>query len=266
MTSYVKSELKSRGGVMLLSPPGQFKTSILVGTIQPLPRSIVASDINMQTLGGMKADIAAGTVTSLVFPELPKIYERHHSSASNVMGCLRAIADEGFSSASYEDSRIQTMIARAAIFAAMPVDFHTRHWTEWKQSGFLRRFLWSMYVISDKSAAQEKISRLEKLDLNRGSLVQYPALDCLDYTVLKNESNKLLSTLRDQDGGPELCWVLAQKILSVLQWSYSGSTGKVTKWGRDQAMDVWEDYAQSLTKHGAVLDIGNLTTKKGTKK
>src|SRR6266571_2390627 len=106
LSSLVDSPFKSRGGLMIVGPPGVLK-STMVKILEEYHDTTTASDMNNVTLSSLREGMAAGVLRTLMIPELRKLYQHHPSTSSNMEGTLQAMADEGFSQPSFRDSRMQ---------------------------------------------------------------------------------------------------------------------------------------------------------------
>ena len=102
LTHRVESNFKSRGGLLLVAPPGQMKTSML-STLTDQHGVMGYSDMTTRTLVEARDYIASKKVHTLLLYDFQKIYERKSDTAANIVGSLRALVEEGFSSAAWEE-------------------------------------------------------------------------------------------------------------------------------------------------------------------
>jgi hypothetical protein len=175
LAHHVEGTLQQRGGLMLVGPPGTLK-STLVETLSAYSDALILTDINMMLLADLRDSLAGGSVTSLVFTELAKIYERNPQTAFNVEGSLRALASEGFAAASFQDHRIARRKAHATLIGAMPPSVVEKHFKRWEESGFNRRFLWAVYGLKNAQILDEAASELRRLDFGVRELPRVPPL------------------------------------------------------------------------------------------
>jgi len=236
------------GGLMLVAAPEALKTSIL-RVLKEYPSALLLTDVNTQTLVRMRDRIAGGEVRSIVMLDLQKIYERDGDTARNVEGTLRAMASEGFSSASFQSQEINRMTARCVVMGAITQDLLEKKFEGWKSSGFARRFLFPMFQLEDPFILTDAIIRWEKIDLGR-SFIPPPASRKIPMLVTQAERSKLRAFVIHQYGKTEPFQMLI-KVYAVLKWHYGERNGK----HKNHAWDIVEDFAESLGRDGAKLKI-----------
>lgn len=251
LSSYVESKFLERGGLMVVGPPEVLKSTLLELLDRHYADVLTLSDINAKSLVSLRDSVASGRVRSLVFPEWGKIYERKDDTARNVEGVIRAMVAEGFSAASFEESRIQRLQARATVFGAMTPATQGRNAEAWESSGFTRRFLWSLIGLADPTVIERAIVRWERLPLGLLTLPRMP----VDGTLIPNltrteERQELRLLLKYQPGGGIAVQLQVMvKMLSVLRWWYQQS-GDVRN-----PMDTVRVFARSLGRHGGLLEF-----------
>jgi predicted kinase len=250
LSSYVQSQFPERGGLMVVGPPGVLKSSLLGVLDRQYGDVLVMSDVNARSLTALRDEVAAGKVRTLVFPEMAKLYDRKSDTAQNIEGVLRALASEGFLSASFEDSRISRFTARATIIGAMTPAFNRRRFEEWNESGFCRRFLWSFVRLHDPYVLRDAVIEGERLSFGVPSLPPVPAHGLIPDLTTAEERRRLTMLLKYQPGGDNtLQLVLLTKMLAVLRWWYR-ELGDPRS-----AYQTIEHFAQSLWRDGAELVI-----------
>src|SRR6476646_6884687 len=119
LSYYVESPFPSRGGLMLVGPPGVLKSTFIASGLSDYPSALVLSDLNVQQLVRLRDDLSGGRYTSIGFTEFEKLYQRASSTSENIEGHIKALVEEGFTRASFEDQRMATMSARALVVGAM---------------------------------------------------------------------------------------------------------------------------------------------------
>lgn len=242
-TRHVRSEYEQRGGIIIVASPGTLKSTLIKCAVSSYHDALVLSDINVQTLSAMKNSLTAGRYSTLAFGEFEKLYQRNSATAQNIEGHIKALIEEGFSQSSFEDQRIGGSLARCAVIAGLTPDCYSRMFTRWESSGFLRRFLIVRWSLENEDLIVNAISKWKHLDFGKVSL-KSPANGIIEYKISEKENSHLLQSL-DHQPGRETPFVLAKKIFCVLKWRY-----KVKK-----ALDIWNDFAESLLKTGAKLEI-----------
>jgi hypothetical protein len=165
LSSYVDSPFKDRGGLMIVGPPGALKTTCVNFLDDSFSDALILSDLNVQSLVKIKERVAGNSIRTLVLSEMGKLYERNPQVASNAEGTLRALAGEGFSSASFEDATISRQKARATIIGAMTGSLRDRYASRWDDSGFGRRFLWALVSLENPAALDRAVIDGNLLDI-----------------------------------------------------------------------------------------------------
>lgn len=246
----VESPFKERGGIMVVGPPGVLKTT-LVNVLDTQYQDVVSmSDINVKMLVKMRDAIASGKVSTLVLPELAKIYERVDATAKNVEGTLRALAAEGFTAASFEDSRINRLTARAMVIGAMTPSVLDAHFTEWEESGFNRRFLWALIRLADPMALERAAINWQRIEFRQAYVPPHPMGESIPNLTTSRERHRLSSFVKYQPGGDHAIQLqLMIRILAVLRWWYTeaGFTRN--------AMETMEKFAPALGKTGMEVEL-----------
>jgi hypothetical protein len=246
LSASVESPFTQRGGLMMVAPPGNFKSTLLKFTLENYPDAIVLSDINVQTLMPMRDEIAAGRYRTLGFPAFEKIYERQQATASNVEGIIKAMVDEGFSEASFQGHRMLGKFeARCCIIAAIIPSLYRDKFQKWHENGFSRRFLWCFYQLSDPNVLVSAIHEWKRIQFNEDETPVLP-LSNLPFTVTPEESRQILVLLKNQHG-KELPFIMMKKILSVLKWRFKKHPSR--------PMEIIRDFSESLGKTPVKLDI-----------
>jgi hypothetical protein len=244
MTEIVDSPFTQRGGIMLVAPPGNLKSTMVASAYEHFPDAKVLSDINIQTLIGLRDDIAAKRLNTLAFTEIEKLYQRHAATAGNIEGHLKAMVEEGFSRASFEDQRMFCLVAKCLVVGSMVPIIYRQKYTQWQANGFLRRFLWVTYTLKDQDALMRAIHNWKKLTVRNG--IFYPIMmgGSLPYKVSEADSRTIRKMVHFQPG-QETPYVLLKKIYSVLLWKHKGR----------KAMTILDDFAESLGRTGATLSF-----------
>lgn len=153
MSHRVKDSYGDRGGIMLVAGPGQLKTTLLRAFEYQL--GVMAySDINTTQLIELKGQITSKKVNTIVLYDVNKLYERHRSVTANLIGNLRALMSEGFSTANLDRTShsMVSRVARALVLMAATDDCYQRNYGDWFHDGFARRVLFLNYVLDDPSA------------------------------------------------------------------------------------------------------------------
>lgn len=248
LSSMVQSPFDGHGGLMLVGPPEALKTALL-RTLSPYPNAVLVTDINTQQITRMRENIASGITRSIVVQDFQKIYERDGDTAANLEGNLRALASEGFTAASFENQQVNRMTARCVVMGALTIECQNRNFDRWEKSGFNRRFLWSLFILKNPDVLTEAIFNWSKLPLSR-RFIPPPTSQTIPMKVTEKERRALGPFVRYQYGvaKTEPLQMLI-KMYAVLKWHYT-DLGKPKR-----AWEVITDFAESLTKEGAKLEL-----------
>lgn len=242
----VNSPFPQRGGMMLVAPPSALKSTMISKTLEDYPNALVLTDLNINTLVKLKGDLTSNRYSTLAFGEFEKLYQRHTSTSSNIEGSIKALVEEGFSRASFEDVRMGGLVARTCVIGGLTPDFHDKMYNGWLTSGFSRRFLWVLYGVSNPENLDESIHEWKLLDLADGFERKYPGLKGIPFNITDTESRYLRTIINDQPGRTTP-YVILKKLMSVLKWKHPKNNGR--------AMEIMRDFAPSLSKNGGMLNL-----------
>lgn len=222
LASYVESPFESRGGLMLVSPPGCLKTSILMAIANSWQNAIPVSDLNTAQLIKMKSAMSAGGLRTLILTDMQKIAQRNPNVAINLLGNLAAIVDEGFTGASWDSNQlIPRTIARCTVLAALTDDYYSRAMEEFVATGFARRFLWAQVRLKNPDLLATAVIHQERLQFSRDFGVPPAPVDgtiALDVTT--DEIRELQQCVQHQIGRHAIGFQLIVKMTAVLRWWY----------------------------------------------
>ena len=192
----------------------------------------------------MHDEVEAKRIRTLLFYEFPKLYERRSETASNILGNIRSLIDEGFTGIAEQAGG--SMSSRCVIIAAMPLKFQRLHLDEWKENGLARRVLICKFRLRDPGAIREAIIAGKRLRLGGNSFVWPGAIGQIPLACNEDEGRILSSYLRDQPGDTTPL-ILLKKMLSVLRWRAKRLHLK------DNSMEILKKFSLSLSAHGDEL-------------
>lgn len=248
LSQYVNSSSHSRGGLMLVAPPGALKSTINE-VMNEFPRTFVLSDINQQQIVKMRQYFLSGEVQTLGFTDFAKLYKRNAAVSKNLEGTIMGLVDEGFRRASFQTQVPSTIVARCTIIGAMTNQFHEQMVEEWTASGFGRRFLWARYIASGIETLEEAALDNRMAVLSHGFMPKVPAAKLTqDISSSDKEMLKYITRHVHYRTG---ALIMLRRILTVLKW----------KFGPKQAGVILADFAPCLGKDGGTLEIAEI--KKG---
>ena len=244
-TRYVQGAYDERGGVMIVGPPGSFKTTIICSAIEPHPTAMIVSDLNVQQWLKMKDDFVIERFTCLGFTDFEKVYQRHPATAQNIEGIIKALVSEGFGTGPGGDQRMPRMLARALVVGGMTQNCLERNYDNWQKNGFLRRFIWLLVGVQNSEAITQAIRRWEKIEF--GKIAYRPANKQIRVSMGPERSKQIEKAMKYQAGLQGTGYVLMKKIVAVMEWKY-GNNGR-----RNRVSELLEDISPALSKDGGKL-------------
>lgn len=242
LTPRVSGEVSNeRGGLMLVAPPGHLKTTA-IEYLDVFPKTKLISNITTHALTQLRADFLSEEIITMGFPDYDMIYKRHNSVAAQVEGTLMGLMGEGFRNPAFSDQRVNVTKARCTIVAGITIKCYEKNISEWIDSGFARRFLWSRYILKNSEILEEAISRWRRFVLDGGDFTMKIPQNLIPHSLSESEAKKVLYQLRHQPDR-KLPYITAQRIISVLCWKH----------GVKEGWKLWNDFASSLGKEGSLI-------------
>lgn len=229
-----------RGGMMLVAPPGQLKTTA-IEYLDVFPKTKLISNITVHALNQLRQDFLSEEIVTMGFPDYDMIYKRHGSVASQVEGTLMSLMGEGFRNPAFSDQRINVTKARCTIIGGITIKCYEKMISEWIDSGFARRFLWSRYTLKNGELLEEALAKWRRYALDGDFTMKIPA-NLIPYSLSNEQAKQVLYQLRFQNDR-KLPYITAQRIISVLTWKHGSKKG----W------EIWNDFAPSLGKEGCQI-------------
>lgn len=247
LSHFVTSPHQSRGGLMIVAPPGGLKTTA-IEVLDHYATAKVLSDINVQSLMQMRDDMLAGQIQTIAFTDLEKIYRRHSAVASNVQGIIMAMAEEGFRRASFQDQRMTTLAARCTVIGGMTTKCYETHITDWADTGFARRFLWIHYRMNATlSKLEGAIKKWERYTIDHDFAVRLPADQSIPSITIPDPIHAKFDACLKHQRSRLTPRLVLQRIYSVLAWKFSKQPKRVNQ--------ILDDFLPAITAEGAVLEV-----------
>lgn len=249
LTAFVDAEeFPERGGLMLVGPPGNLKTTIIKQAMKPYqPEAAIMSDVNVETIGRMKPHIANGHIKTLALPAFEKIYERNPQTANNIEGHLKGMADEGFSNMSFQDQRMLGQIeARCLVIGGLVHTCYVKKFSNWEDNGFGRRFIWSSFQLRDSGILTRAIDDWKRLEFETRAPLRPQTR--IKMTVTREES-KIIRHLIQQQHCEATPYALMKKIMAVLKWKFHRRDEE------KRPMQIMNDFGESLGQRMAKLEL-----------
>lgn len=232
---------------MLVAPPASLKTALTEVTDQYSNAALI-SDLTIRSAARMREEMIGGKLVTLAFTDFGKLYQRSSSTAMNIEGFISQITSEGARNVNWEDAAMTIRPARAAVLGCMTSNFYTKHFQDWKESGFARRFLWCNFSLYDSHAIMEALVNNVRLVFSEnGFSLRVPtSRGGIQYKVDLTEGRQIEKMLRYQVG-KEIGFTTLAKTLSALKWKHPKEP--------DRPMVILKDFAESLSKEGAELHL-----------
>jgi len=248
LSSYVRSPVSDRGGLMLVGPPGALKTTFL-DVLDHYHNSIATSNWNTTTLVQMLPQMVNGGIRSIVIPDMHAIYAGDPRTAARFEAMIMQLAGEGTRGASWQDSRHQKFISRCTVLGAMTSKHFERHSKGWEDSGLLRRFLWCSYALADPDVLMRALDTWQRADIGSIAAPMLPADTVIEDTLTSAERQQIRSWLKHQPTPHEIQYALLCRTASALRWCYR--TAKVKR----DAMKTVRAFAETLQRNAALVTI-----------
>jgi hypothetical protein len=239
-TWLVESPWEERGGIMLVAPPGQLKTT-LVYTLEKCSEACTTSDINMISMKGLRDLVLAGRYKTICFGELEKLYARNPATAANIESHLKQFVEEGLRHFSHENSSVPIMPARALVIGAITPSAFGRNFTVWNENGFLRRFLRIQYVLKDEEVILNAVQNWKKIGLEIPIVINGNRA-IIPYNLDSKESKFVMTILKEQPFSTPN--VLLKRIAVVLKHS------QPKRW-----REIITDLSPACGRNGALLEL-----------
>lgn len=251
LSSFVESRFVERGGIMIVGPPGVLKTTMVAYLDANYGDAIVVSDINVPTMSKMRDRIAGGSIRTLVFSELAKLYERAAVTAQNLEGTIRALAGEGFKSHSFEDSTISRKLARCTIIAAMTSSLRDRNSSHWEESGFSRRFLWSVISLHDPNVLERATIDNKPIDIANVDAPRLPVTGLIPNWTTREERRQIAVWTKYQ---PSASHTIQNQLL-IKTWAVMKWWARKNHRSESKAWAMLGRFAKSLGKEGSEIIV-----------
>lgn len=246
----VPDAFSQRGGIMLVAPPEQMK-STAISCLEEYGDCLVLSDLNVQQLAKhLRDQISSGRYNTLALPAFEKLYKRDSDTASNLEAHLCAMTEEGFKHASFEDSRTFMREAKCLVVGAVVESFYRKMYGAWIDSGFARRFLWCHFRLKDPDVLMRSIINWQPIVIGDNGHLPVLPYGKIPWSVTSEELRVLAKLIFTQPG-KTTPHILAAKILCVLKWYFRKHDNPA-----GEAMNVFRDFAPCLNlKRGALIEF-----------
>jgi len=251
LSSYVQSDVKDCGGIMLIGDPATLRSTMLNVMDSQYHNVLSLSDLNARSLAELRGPIANRSIRTLALPELAKLYERGNpGTAEHVIGTLRALVAEGFRAASFEDARVNRVVARCLVMGALTPTLQMRHFKDWEDSGFNRRFLWPVIALEHGEVIEESRVLRRLLEVECPAYPPLPNSTIPDDTT-ESERRALRMLVKHQPGGSHAMHIeLMSRMLAVLRWWY-----KKLDRPSDEPMARMREFARTLGREGGHIIV-----------
>lgn len=242
----VPDAFSQRGGIILVAPPEQLKTTS-VQCLSGYGDCLLLSDLNVQQLAKhVRDEIASGRYRTLGITSFEKLYKRNQDTAANLEAHLAAMTEEGFTHATFEDSRSFVRTAKCLVVGALVESCYKRKISDWLDSGFARRFLWSHFRLKDSLAVSKAIINWSPITIKTNGGLPSLAYGPIPWNVTQKELKWLHEHLLEwKQPGKSTPLVLSAKIVCVLKWYFRDEKNPSL-----EAIRVFADFGESLNLAG----------------
>lgn len=244
----VQSPFDERHGIMIVGPPGTWKTTLITVAFKGYSDKSFHTDITTKQLVSLRSKLADGSIRSMLFEEFAKIFARTNAGAGiNVEKHIQALIEQGFHRASYEDSALVTVKSQAFVVGGLVYSEYEKRYTDWLQDGFARRWLWSHIIMEKPVKLIESVQEWKKIEWGCNLSFSQPT-DIITHSVTPEESMRIRKFVDKQPGQAET-GKLMHKILAVLKWRERN--GEL----REKPIDLLAEFALTLGDTPARLRI-----------
>lgn len=244
----VDSPFDERGGIMLVGPPGTWKTTLINLSFKGYSDKSFHTDITTKQLVSLRSKMADGSIRSLLFEEFAKIFARTNQGAGvNVEKHIQALIEQGFHRASYEDSALVTVRAQAFVVGGLIYSEYEKRFASWMEDGFARRWIWCHIIMEKPGKLIDSVEKWRKIELSTTLSFSQPT-DVIPHSVTEDEARQIRKFVEKQPGQPESAKLL-HKILSVLRWRES--LGEI----KEPAFSVLKEFSYTLDDTPARLRL-----------
>lgn len=234
---------EERGGIIFTAPPGHLKTSA-IEYLDQFPKTKMISNITVGKLNDLRESFIAGEIKTIAFPDYDMIYKRHSSVSSQIEGIVMSLTGEGYRQGGFFDQRVNVLKSRVTVVAGITLKCYESRISEWIDSGFARRFLFSRFRVVNPEKMEAALAKWKRAQLDGDFIMKVPHVGKqIPYVLKESQANKILWELRFQHDR-KIPFILAQRIISVLAWKHP-----------KQYMAIWKDFSPSLGKDGAEVVI-----------
>lgn len=246
-TYLVDGDFDARGGMLLVAPPEQLKTTF-VQILENYPNALVLTDVVTRDIAKIRDQISSGRYTTLGLPEMQKLYNRDADTASNIEGNIRALMEEGFSYVPGGAPDMRVAKAKALIVAGCTTSLYGLRYKDWQNTGFMRRFLVCLYRMKEPFILAQAVENWEKVEIDGGFAWSVPTGIRIPHMISKEEGKEITKWCRWQDGLVDPASLL-HRIWSVLRWRKK----RLKK--EDDSLAVMKDFSECLSKNGAEVEL-----------
>ena len=130
----------------------------------------------------------------------------------------------------------------------MTIKFFEKHTSQWGDSGFLRRFLWSAYRLEDPDALMRALSQWQRAELGSIVVPPTPVGDIPDQLTTADR-DQIRMWIKHQPGPHEIQFALLCRAASVLVWHYKKRGIK------RKALTTLAEFSRTLHKDAALVQL-----------
>ncbi len=241
---------------MLVGPPSVLKTAFLDVLENSYTTVVSMSELNSRQLSDMSPTFYNGAVRSIVFPDIENLYSGDPRTSGRLERALMALTGESRRVVAYdEDARFQKFQSRCTIFGAMTEKFYRRNARRWEDSGFHRRFLWSVFTLQDANILMDAIEKWMLADIGDIRVPREPTNSSIRNNLDDKERATIRTWLDIRERPHEIRYQLLCKATCALKDHY----GKRNI--QKDAMKTMHSFAETIQQNAAKMAIPDLETR-----
>ena len=238
---------------MLVGPPSILKTAFLDVLERSYTTVVSMSEVNHRQLIDMSPTFYNGAIRSIVFPDVENLYGGDPRTAGRLERTIMALTGESRRVVAYdEDARFQKFQSRCTIFGAMTEKFYRRNARRWEESGFHRRFLWSVFTLQDANVLMDAVENWILAEIGDIRIPKEPVNGVIKNNLNKDDRSKIRTWLDVRERPHEIRFQLLCKATCALKDHYTRHRIE-----RDP-IDTMHSFAETIQQNAASMVLPEL--------
>ena len=158
-----------------------------------------------------------------------------------------------------EDSRFQKFQSRCMIFGAMTEKFYRRNAKRWDETGFHRRFIWSVFTLQDANLLMDAVERWMLADIGDIRIPKEPTNGLIKNCLDNQDRARIRTWLHARDRPHEIRYQILCKAACALKDHYDRR--KIDK----DALETMHSFAETIQINAAQMVLPPLPLNGGPK-